>query len=544
MPGGRRAWSSIVCVWSACLEPPRRRWSSAQRRRRRARGATPNIVLMYPDNLGYGEVGIYGGNRGVPTPRIDALAREGMRLTNFNVETFCTPSRAALLTGRYGVRSGTLGYTQPWPGMTLWETTLAELLAPRGYTSAMFGKWHLGNAAGRAPTHQGFDEWYGIRDSSNESQRSTMDDTPYIWEGKAGEPSRPVKEFNLDTRRTVDRESTERAVAFMTRSTQSANAVLPLPPVHADPLPDAAAPGVRGHDRRRRHRRRDGGDGSQRRRRPGRDQAARHRAEHDRDLGERRRRGGAPAVARDVGTVARLLQHGDGGRHPHAVHDPLAGPHPRGSGLERDRAQHRRVHDARARGRRRRCRRTAPSTASTSCRSSRASSRSRTATASSISRPDGQVRAVKWGDWKLHYVWQDEPGQPVERTMKLFNLRSDPKEETDIKDANPWVPSAIGKLVNDFWATAGQVPADPRRHARPVSAPGRACCGSAAVDRRSGHHAVRPQLHVHDAWHRAAAAARRCDGDPRHRPLPGRQGVLEHAHGRRPVPSTRSVSTA
>ena len=63
---------------------------------------------MYPDNLGYGEVGIYGGVRGVPTPRLDALAREGMRLTNFNVETFCTPSRTALLTGRYGVRSGTL----------------------------------------------------------------------------------------------------------------------------------------------------------------------------------------------------------------------------------------------------------------------------------------------------------------------------------------------------------------------------------------------------------------------------------------------------
>src|SRR5687768_2253702 len=63
--------------------------------------ARPNIVIMYPDNLGYGEVAIYGGNRGVATPRLDALAREGMRLTNFNVETFCTPSRAALLTGRY-----------------------------------------------------------------------------------------------------------------------------------------------------------------------------------------------------------------------------------------------------------------------------------------------------------------------------------------------------------------------------------------------------------------------------------------------------------
>ena len=140
---------------------------------------------MYADNLGYGEVGIYGGVRGVPTPRLDALAREGLRLTNFNVETFCTPSRTALLTGRYGIRSGTLAYRLPVTGMTLWEITIAEYLQPLGYTSALFGKWHAGNAAGRAPTNQGFDEWYGIRDSSNESQRSTFNDTPYIWEGRA-----------------------------------------------------------------------------------------------------------------------------------------------------------------------------------------------------------------------------------------------------------------------------------------------------------------------------------------------------------------------
>src|SRR4030095_16861460 len=130
--------------------------------------------IMYADNLGYGEVGVYGGVRGVPTPRLDALAREGLRLTNFNVETFCTPSRAALLTGRYGVRSGTLGYTQAWPGMTPWEIALGEMLAPLGHTRAMFDKGRLGNAAGGSPTNQGFDEWYGIRDSSNESQRSTM----------------------------------------------------------------------------------------------------------------------------------------------------------------------------------------------------------------------------------------------------------------------------------------------------------------------------------------------------------------------------------
>src|ERR1700686_5500771 len=91
----------------------------------------PNIVFILMDNLGYGELGIYGGGilRGAPTPRIDALASEGMRLLNFNVEAQCTPSRSAFMTGRFSIRSGTfevpLGGTPD--GLTLWEVTIAEL---------------------------------------------------------------------------------------------------------------------------------------------------------------------------------------------------------------------------------------------------------------------------------------------------------------------------------------------------------------------------------------------------------------------------------
>ena len=72
-------------------------------------GKKPNIVFVLMDNLGYGEVGCYGGGllRGAPTPRIDKLASEGTRLLNFNVESQCTPSRSAILTGRFSVRSGT-----------------------------------------------------------------------------------------------------------------------------------------------------------------------------------------------------------------------------------------------------------------------------------------------------------------------------------------------------------------------------------------------------------------------------------------------------
>ena len=82
-----------------------------------AQSSRPNIVLIFPDNLGWGEVGAYGSVRGDVTPRLDQLAAEGIRLNNFNVEFSCTVSRAALMTGRYAIRSGA---TQPG-GITLWR---------------------------------------------------------------------------------------------------------------------------------------------------------------------------------------------------------------------------------------------------------------------------------------------------------------------------------------------------------------------------------------------------------------------------------------
>ena len=95
----------------------------------------PNIVLIFPDNLGWGEIGAYGAVRGVPTPNVDSIAAQGIRLDNFNVEFSCTVSRAALLTGRYAIRSGA---TQP-TGITQWEVTIAEGLKSVGYATALFG---------------------------------------------------------------------------------------------------------------------------------------------------------------------------------------------------------------------------------------------------------------------------------------------------------------------------------------------------------------------------------------------------------------------
>ena len=159
----------------------------------------PNIVLMFPDNLGWGEVNVYGGVRGAITPRLDRLAAEGLRLNNFNVEFSCTVSRAALMTGRYAIRTGA---TQA-AGITLWEVTIAEALQSIGYATGLFGKWHLGGdrPEARNPSQQGFDEYYGIPRTSNEAQTTiaqgqTAPNTSFIWEGLTGSPPRNVKPFD------------------------------------------------------------------------------------------------------------------------------------------------------------------------------------------------------------------------------------------------------------------------------------------------------------------------------------------------------------
>ena len=168
--------------------------TDAQRGNQAAAPGRPNIVLMVPDNLGYGEVGVYGGVRGNFTPRLDKLASEGIRLTNFNVEFSCTVSRAALLTGRYAIRTGA---TQG-NGMTLWEITIAEALKSVGYATGLFGKYHVGGDAPegkRDPCNQGFDEFYGIPRTSNEAQTTVANGqqqpgTSFIWEGGAGKRPR------------------------------------------------------------------------------------------------------------------------------------------------------------------------------------------------------------------------------------------------------------------------------------------------------------------------------------------------------------------
>ena len=179
-----------------------------------------------------GEIGVYGGGemRGAPTPNIDGIAHEGLRLTNYNVEAECVPSRASLMTGRYGIRTRQRPDGPPrgvWYGITQWEVTLAELLSDSGYASAIFGKWHLGDTEGRFPTDQGFDEWIGIPRSSdrafwpdsNSYDPNAHPDAEFtrIMRAKRGETPTEHEVFDRQKRATIDREITDQSIDFINR---------------------------------------------------------------------------------------------------------------------------------------------------------------------------------------------------------------------------------------------------------------------------------------------------------------------------------------
>ncbi|MFD2201026.1 sulfatase [Shivajiella indica] len=124
----------------------------------------PNIVLIFTDDQGYNDVGVYG-SPDILTPNLDQMAKEGVRFTNFYVgQAVCSASRAALLTGTYSNRLGIHGALDhnSKHGLNPQETTIAEMLRPLGYKTAIFGKWHLGHHPDFLPTNQGFDEFLGI----------------------------------------------------------------------------------------------------------------------------------------------------------------------------------------------------------------------------------------------------------------------------------------------------------------------------------------------------------------------------------------------
>jgi arylsulfatase A-like enzyme len=189
----------------------------------------PNIVYFLVDNLGHGELGAYGGGmlRGAETPNLDTFAAEGIQLMNFAPETQCTPSRSALMTGRYSIRSGnhTVALAGSTGGLVTWERTLGDLLSDEGYATAIVGKWHIGASEGRWPTDHGFDEWIGIPHSYDEALWADdpwydpkRDPVAYVLESKRGQPPQQVEQLTVDVKVNLDRTYLDRSEAFITRA--------------------------------------------------------------------------------------------------------------------------------------------------------------------------------------------------------------------------------------------------------------------------------------------------------------------------------------
>jgi arylsulfatase len=435
----------------------------------------PNIVLVFPDNLGWGEVGAYGSVRGVPTPNIDSIAAQGIRLDNFNVEYSCTVSRAALLTGRYAIRSGA---TQP-TGITQWEITIAELLKSSGYATALFGKWHLGGSnwiQGRTPIDQGFDEWWGIPNTSNEAQITTSPgydpartEAPYIWQQIAGAEPQKVKVFDLDTRRTVDREAALKGVDFMERQARAGRPFFffyPMTQVHFPTLthPDFAGKTGAG----------DIGDAM---------------ADLDHNVGIVLQALDRLGLAQNT-LVLWCTDNGAEGRRPWrgssgpwrgfynsvmegGIRTPCVIRWP--ARIPRGRVSNEIVHELDFLP-------TFAAAAGVAVPADRPMDgvnilpflEGRQATSGrdhALFFTGSTVRAVKWKEWKFHYAFMPEPRVTEPPLMRLFNLRSDPREESDIKDANPWAISLFDKLVADFTASTERFPNVPSNARDPYTPP-------------------------------------------------------------------------
>jgi len=176
----------------------------------------PNFVIIFADDLGYGDLSCYG-HPTINTPELDAMADQGMRFTQFYATAnCCTPSRAALLTGRYPIRSGMCGdgvrvlYPNSKGGMPDSEITLAEALKTKGYATACIGKWHLGHLPPYLPTKHGFDYYYGLPYSND------------MWPANKGRGFPPLPLFHMDKiigyepdQTQLTRQYTEHAIRFI-----------------------------------------------------------------------------------------------------------------------------------------------------------------------------------------------------------------------------------------------------------------------------------------------------------------------------------------
>jgi arylsulfatase len=421
----------------------------------------PNIVLILADNLGWGELGCYGGGllRGAPTPRIDRLASEGLRFLNFNVESDCVPTRSALMTGRHPIRTGAIqsvpaGMPQ---GIVPWEVTIAQLLSARGYATGMFGKWHLGDREGRYPKDRGFDEWYGIPRTTNETMFAksvgfdpSAVELPYVMEGRAGSPARNVELYDLEMRRRIDAELTRRTNEFMRRQVaakRSFFAYVPLTQLHFPTLPHREFEGKTG-----------AGD------------FADSMAEMDYLVGQVLDEIETLAIAdrtvvlfgSDNGPEFRRPWRGTAGPWTGTYHTSMEGslrvpfllrwP----GNVQTAQVTNEIVHIvdlyptlARIAGATLPTDRAIDGVDQLDFLLGRQEHSNREGLIYYIK---NELRAIKWRDWKMHFVWEVEPNAGPNRleTPYIFNLVRDPKEETDVATEENWVRGPMLQMLAKF----------------------------------------------------------------------------------------------
>lgn len=192
---------------------------------------TPNIIVILADDLGYGDLGCYG-HPTIMTPNLDKMASQGMRFTQFYAgAAVCTPSRAAIMTGRLPVRTGVYGKGDVFrqnsaSGLPLEEFTMAEMLKKKGYATSLIGKWHLGSVETFLPTRQGFDYWFGTPYSNDMGKVFTTrvdPDFPIPSGPRANAPSLPlyqnekIIEFEPDQRQLTKR-YTQEVIQFIKKN--------------------------------------------------------------------------------------------------------------------------------------------------------------------------------------------------------------------------------------------------------------------------------------------------------------------------------------
>lgn len=431
----------------------------------------PNVVLILADNLGWGELGCYGGGaiRGAPTPRIDALAAQGTQFMNFNVESDCVPTRSALMTGRHPVRTGAMqsvpaGLPQ---GLIPWERTLAEAFSAQGYATAMYGKWHLGDKEGRYPKDKGFDEWYGIPRTTNESMffdavgfDPEVVAVPYVMEGHKGRPAEKRELYDLEMRRRIDEELTRRSCGFIGRHAGKTPFFLyvPITQLHFPTIP---------------HRDYEG--------RTGKGDFADSLVEMDDRVGQIIDAVQAAGIADDTvfifasdnGPEYRRPWRGSAGMWTGTYHTAMEGalrvplivrwPGKVPAGRQTNEMIH--VVDlfptlARMAGLEVPADRPIDGVDQSAFLLGQQEKSAREGFVYYIKT---ELRAAKWRDWKMHFVWEVEPNAGANHleTPYVFNIVQDPKEESDVNTTQGWVRGPIRRMVNAFQDSLKRFPPVP-----------------------------------------------------------------------------------